>query len=189
MDASVGELAEGVGSGLEGLEFACVAEFRISSQRGCVECGHEDCLWLDSRIGDDAVRALDEPRPEAALQNGLANRVGIQGCDVLRSEVHALVLAVGLDEDREKFALVAPDKFLYRSAYRRGEENVSVLLVSDDRRTAKHRVSLLDQKPRKKTFEVGRTDRHNARSNRLGYTKFRFSLDRDVQTLFQNDGL
>jgi len=189
MYSSLGQFAEGVYSGLDGLEVTGVTEFRVSSQRSGVERGDEDSLRLGGRVGYDTVRTLDEPRPEAALQDGFASGGGVQRRDVLHSEVDAPGLAVSLDEDCEQFALVSPDEFLDLSAYRRGEEDVRVLLVSDDRRTTEHRIPLLDQKPWKKTLEVGRADRHNARSNRLGDTKFRFTLNRDVQTLFQNDGL
>ena len=171
VDRPVSEFGEGVDAGLGGPELFAEAESGIRCEGRGAESGDEDVARLRGGIGDDAVRALDQPGPQAALQERLADLSGIQCGNVPDAEVDALLLRIGLDEDGEQLALLAPDDLPDRAADGRGQENVSVLLVRQDGGATEHAVSFLDQKPGEETFEVSRLDCHDARGYRLGDTE------------------
>ena len=164
---AVRELGQGADAGLGGRQFAAEAEFGVRGERSGVERGHENVARTDLRVGDDAVGALDQPGPETALEECLADLPGVQfGC-VPDSEVGALPLAVRLDQDGEQFALLSSDDLLDGAADRRGQEDVSVLFVCRDGGAAEHGVTFLDEKSRQETLEVRRLDGHDARRYRL----------------------
>ena len=127
MDASVGQLAEGVHAGLDVGEAVAEGELGVGRERGGAEGGDEDGLRTQVGIRLDAVGTLDEGVPEAGLEEELLHRFRI-GRD-FRPEIDVLLGGVGFDEDGEQLALVAPDDALHRAADGRGDEDLGLLLV------------------------------------------------------------
>ena len=189
VDLAVRELGEGVHAGLGGLELAFEAEMAVRSERRGAESGDEDVARADVRIGDDAVRPLDQERPQAALEQGLPDLSGVHRSDFPDAEIDMGLTVAGFDEDGEELALVAPHDRLDRAADRGGQEDVGVLLVRHDGGAAEHGIAFLDQQSGQEALDVRGLDGYDARRDRLGDTEFRFTRDRDGQTPFQNDGL
>ena len=166
-DLARSQLGQGADTGLDVCQGVAEAVVAVCGEGGGVESGYEDVARGCGGVGDDAVGALDQPRPEAALEEGLADLPGVQFGGVLDAEIDGFPLAVRLDEDGEQFALVSSDDLLDRTAHRRAKEDVSVLFVCHDGGAAEHGVAFLDQKSGEKTLEVSRLDRNDARRYRL----------------------
>ena len=167
VDFAVRQLGEGADARLGGFQLAAEAESGVRGQRSGAEGGDEDVARTLLGIGEDAVRALDQPGPQAALEKRLAHLRGVQLACVLSSEVDALPLAVRFDQDGQQLAFLATDNLLDRTAHGGGQEDVGVLFVCSDGGTAEHGIAFLDQQSREETLEVRRLDGHNARRNRL----------------------
>ena len=167
VDLAVRQFGEGADARLGGGQLAAEAESGVRGQRRGAEGGDEDVARTDLGVGEDAVRALDQPGPQAALEKRLAHLRGVQLACVLSSEVDALPLAVRFDQDGQQLAFLATDNLLDRTAHGGGQEDVGVLFVCSDGGTAEHGIAFLDQQSREETLEVRRLDGHNARRNRL----------------------
>ena len=117
VDTAFGQFTESDETGLDGGHLASEDEVGIGSKRGGVESRHENGLRLQGRIGDDAVGTLDEGRPQAAGEDGLAHLVGAQCLHILHAEVHILPLLVRFHDHGKQFSLFAPDNSLNRTAH------------------------------------------------------------------------
>ena len=167
MDLAGSEFGQGAHAGLGGLELAAEAESGVRGERGGAEGRHEDVARLCGGIGEDAVRTLDQPGPEAAREEGFPDLLAVELGNILDTEIYALLLHVGLHEDGEQLALFASDDLPDRAADGRGQEDVSVLFVRHDGGAAEHAVALLDQKSGKETFEISGLYCYDARRYRL----------------------
>ena len=123
----LGDLREGVDTGLDCGDFILECEVCVCSARGAVESGHEDGFRGEGGVGQDAVGALDKPGPQSAREKGRLHGVRIGG--LLRVESRILLFGIGLDQYCEKFSLLAPDNRFHGSAGRGGDEDVRVVLV------------------------------------------------------------
>ena len=66
-DSAVREFCDSVDTGLDVVEFIPESVVDVCSERRSCKCRYENCFRLDLRIGYDAVRPLDERRPQTAL--------------------------------------------------------------------------------------------------------------------------
>ena len=183
MDTSVGQLAEGVHTGLDVGEAVAEGEFGVGRERGGAEGGDENGLRAQVGIGLDAVGTLDDRAPEAGLEEKLFHLLRIGGD--LRAEVDVLLGVVGLDEDGEQLPLLTPDDAGHGAADGRRDEDPGLLLVGEDGGTGEDAVTFLHEESRKESLEISGFDGDDARFDRLDDLLGGGTLDGDVEALFQ----
>ena len=189
MHAAVGEERERLDAGLHVLGLIAEGEVVVGREGGGAERGDEDGLGPGLRIREDAVGPLDDGREETAPQEQVLEAVCSKGVGVLHAEIDVLLLRVGLDDDGEELALVAPVDPADRTAYRRGNEDGRPGLVGEDGGAGEHPVAFPDQQPRRETVEI-----RGAQSDGAGYDGThdfpgRNTLQGDVEALFQIDSV
>ena len=187
VDAAFGEEVQGVGAGLDVRHAVAERELRAGREGSGVEGGYEDGPGLHRRVGDDAVRPLEDERPEAAFEDGSFHRCGIEFPGVLRAEFEILLPDVRLDEYGEELALFPAHNLPDCSADRRRDENLRILLVGQDRGAAEDGIALLDEQTRDQSREVCRADCYYVRRNCFGDTEFGCTRYREAEPFGQND--
>ena len=124
-----GEFRHGVDTRLDVFDLILAGEIHICGEGCRGESRDEDGVGRIGGAGDDAVGPLYERRPKTALQERFLDLFRGQGADIFLSEIDAGILAVGLDEHFQQFALLSSDDGFDRTADGRGEKNVGTFLV------------------------------------------------------------
>ena len=189
MHAAGGQLAEDVDAGLDVGNVGGQRVIIIRGERGGVEGGDEQGFRGQLRIGDDAVGALDEGNPEAALEEQVPDLGALERGDLLRTEIDGFLFAVGLHEDGEQFALLAADDLLHGAADRRGEQDPGAGFVCHDGRAREDAVTFFHEQPGQEPLEVRGLDGDDIRSHRLDRLLGGDTLDRNVEALLEMDGV
>ena len=180
-----GYLGQGVDTGLEVCEGFTKGEVCIRCQGSRAEGRNENCLGRGVRSGHDAVGTLDEGTPQTGLQEkvlGFLGRFGSFG-----TEVHELLVGIGLYQNCQQFSLFAPDDSAYRTADRRGEQNLGTLFVGHHGGACLHRIALLHQQSGNQTLEVGGLDSYDVRNHGFDDLRGCNTLHRNVEALFQSE--
>ena len=157
-----GNAAKGRNGRLDVSDFRGQGEFRIGRKGSGAECGNEDCLWSQGRVGNHSKGALHQERPEAAFQQRLAHLRPAQGGRVPFGECGGAAKSIRLYFHGEQLALVTPDNALDGSGDRRNQQNGGIVLVRNDGTSGQDRVSLLYQQPGNQAFEVVRAYRRGS---------------------------
>ena len=177
------ELAQHLDSGLQVVFLLAKHEVVVRGQRRRIERRNKDCPGRVRRVGDDAVGALHDHRPQAAAQQQFHNFLARGRTEVRTSELFRPTFAVGGHRHGEHLAFFAAVDGRHTAAHRRGEKYALVVLVEEQRRTRLHLIARLDQQLGGHALEIEGRNRILRSPRRIGHGRLRFPLQIDVETL------
>ena len=159
----------------------------IGCQRSRIETRYEDRLGLIVGVGDNAVRTLDDQRPQACFEQQFG-RILLRGLlDCGDVELLEALGCVGLNGYVENLALLTAINGGNRTAYGRGEQNAAVILREEERVACLNLLADLNQKLGNNTFKIQRRNCVRIRHRESGYFRFSFTQKVDVETLVNFD--